>query len=215
MTEAKSEKVEYLSLVAEDSNAVVNLEFDAQQNKEQLKDQKTVSHHGESHSETHSDLIAKIFREHNAALVRFLSAKLPSIQDAQEVAQEAYVRMLRLDEPHTISHLQAYLFKIATNIAIDRIRQRNRRPEAPDFEGIIATVRCPSPLPDEKVEVKQKIAQIKDIIKELPPKCRLAFLLYKFKGMPYRDIARQMNLTESMIRKYVLRAVVYCRERLD
>ncbi|NKB44951.1 MAG: sigma-70 family RNA polymerase sigma factor [Alphaproteobacteria bacterium] len=160
-------------------------------------------------------MIARVFRDHNAALLRFLRAKLPSQQDAQEVAQEAYVRLLRLDDPNTISHLQAYLFKIAANLAVDRNRYRSRQPLFVDLDSALTTLRAPEPGQDRILDGKQDLKKLRGIIKELPPKCRLAFLLYKFEGQDYGTIANHMELSESMVRKYVLRAIVYCRQRLD
>ena len=64
--------------------------------------------------------IDHLFREHNDALVRFLSARLGSYQDAREVAQEAYVRLLNLDRPGAANFLKALLYKTAANLAIDR-----------------------------------------------------------------------------------------------
>src|SRR5215469_2505957 len=72
-----------------------------------------------------SELIERLFREHNEALVRFLLARLRSRQAALEVAQEAYVRLLSLDQPGAVSYLRSFLFKTAANIAIDR-RRRHR-----------------------------------------------------------------------------------------
>ena len=126
-----------------------------------------------------------------------------------------YARMMKLDEPDTISHLQAYLFKIASNIAIDRLRSQSRRPQHVTLDAVTEGVMAPFPDVGRVVEARQQLQLISEIVAELPPKCRKAFLLYKFKGQSYREIATHMQLTESMIRKYVLRAIVYCRTRLD
>lgn len=162
-----------------------------------------------------SVVIEHAFQKYNESLVRYLSVRLRSLRDAEEVAQEAYVRLLKLDEPDTISHLQAYLFKIASNIAIDRMRRQNRRPHHLPLDGIRDGVPAPASRVDRIVDAQQQISLIRDIVAELPPKCRKAFLLYKFESWSYREIAETMNLTESMIRKYVLRAIVYCRSRFD
>src|SRR5688572_9095926 len=71
--------------------------------------------------------VERLFRTHNAALLRFIAAKVGSEQEAMEIAQEAYVQLLRLDHPEAISYLQAFLFKTAANLAVDRLRQRSRR----------------------------------------------------------------------------------------
>ena len=58
-------------------------------------------------SERRAALIEQLFRQHNQSLVRFLAAKLHSEQEARDVAQEAYVRVLRLDAPEAVSYLRA------------------------------------------------------------------------------------------------------------
>src|ERR1700761_8631609 len=68
-------------------------------------------------------LMERLYSEHNQALIRFLMTRVDSEQEAQDVAHEAYVRMLQLDTRGAVSYLSAYLFKTAANIAIDRIRR--------------------------------------------------------------------------------------------
>lgn len=162
-----------------------------------------------------SEFVGRAFRKYNDSLVRYLSVRLRSIRDAEEVAQEAYARMLKLEEPDTISHMQAYLFKIASNIAVDRMRQQGRRPRHSSIDEAGLELPAPAAAVDRIFEARQQLKLIEDIVAELPPKCRKAFLLYKFRNQSYRDIAAEMNLTESMIRKHVLRAISYCRARLD
>src|SRR5688500_18677903 len=76
---------------------------------------------------TRAELVTRLFREHNQALISLLTLQLRSVQDAKEVAQESYVRLLQLDRPGAASLLRAYLFRIASNLAVDRLRQRNVR----------------------------------------------------------------------------------------
>ena len=67
--------------------------------------------------------VERLFRDRNRALVSVLDARLGSEQEARQVAQEAYVRLLRLDHPSASSFLRAHLFHIAANLAIDHLRQ--------------------------------------------------------------------------------------------
>src|ERR1700760_3643998 len=86
-------------------------------------------------------VVERIFREHNESLVRFLQTRLPSAQDAREVAQEAYVRLLQLEQPEAIGFLRAYLFKTAAHIATDRLRHRQVRQAHENremFEALLA-----------------------------------------------------------------------------
>src|ERR1700733_2821570 len=74
--------------------------------------------------EDRAALVLGLFREHNQALIGFLLGRVNSQQEAQEIAQEAYVRMLELDTAGAVGFLRAYLFKLAANLAVDRARQR-------------------------------------------------------------------------------------------
>ena len=85
---------------------------------------------GELAGDGHAQRISRLFSEHNESLVRFLATRLHSVQEAKEVAQEAYVRLLSLDDSGAVSFLRAFLFKTAANLAVDRIRSRNRQRQA-------------------------------------------------------------------------------------
>ena len=71
-----------------------------------------------------AESVESLFREYNQSLVRFLAARLSSDAEAREVAREAYVRLLQLDQPKAIGFLRAFLFKTASNIATDHLRRR-------------------------------------------------------------------------------------------
>lgn len=160
-----------------------------------------------------SKLVRQLFEEHNRALVRFLVAKLSSEAEAHEVAQEAYVRLLRLEDASAASFLRAHLFSIAANLAVDRLRQRQvRLRNSPQdmFEDLLTR-----PGPDREVFAQQELETVKGALKKLPEKCRRAFLLHVFEGHSVREIAETMQLTDRMIRHYVARAMTVCRESLD
>lgn len=159
------------------------------------------------------DLIGALFRDHNDSLIRFLAARLRSQQEAKEVAQEAYVRLLQLDQPGAVSYLRAFLFKIAANLASDRLRARSREHRAVQAQ-LFAHFSEP-PTPERELAGSQELRMLSRLIDELPPRCRQAFLLHRIYGMAFGDIAAQLGVTERMIRKHVVRALMYCRAGLD
>jgi RNA polymerase sigma factor (sigma-70 family) len=157
--------------------------------------------------------IERLFREHNAALLRFISAKIGSEQDAREIAQEAYVHLLQLDHPEAISYLRAFLFKTAANLALDRLRQRGRRGHISsmgdmDFAVFELT-------PERQLGGEQAMAVIGAAVAQLPPKCRQAFLLHRVHEISIDDIAARMNIGVCMVRRYIARGLDHVRECLD
>jgi RNA polymerase sigma-70 factor (ECF subfamily) len=160
-----------------------------------------------------AELVERLFREHNEALIRFLRARVRSYHEAREVAQEAYVRLLSLDKPGAVSYLRAFLFRTAANIAIDRRRRsqiHEKLTELPLFQEFADTL-----TPERRVAGEQTLRQLEQLIATMPPKCQQAFILSQIYGMEFASIATAMGLSESMIRKYVMRALLFCRARMD
>jgi RNA polymerase sigma factor (sigma-70 family) len=168
--------------------------------------------------ESHDVLMARLYLEHNQALVRFLMTRVDSEQEAQDVAHEAYVRMLQLDTQGAVSYLSAYLFRTAANIAIDRIRRGRRgqlvQRSLTQDAGIDRASVLGAP-PDRQLASRQELELIARYAEELPPKCRQAFYLHRIEDMSLDEIASQLGVTKRMVHHYLMRAMVHCRARLD
>lgn len=158
-------------------------------------------------------VVSRLFQEHNRALVSFLTARLHCEQEARDVAQEAYVRLLQLEEPGAVSFLKAYLFRTAANLAVDRIRQRavhGRLVAQELFAGLTE-----APNTERHVLAEEEIEQIGDRLESLPENCRYAFTRHVLLDRPVKDIAQEMGLTERMVRYHIVRALVQCRQVLN
>lgn len=156
--------------------------------------------------------VAELFESHNRSLMRFLTYRLRSAQEAKEVAQEAYVRILQLDALSGVSYLRAFLFKTAANLATDRLKSASRRGRIDQLEFFDITRAEPSA--ESSVSADQQLTAVMQAVRELPPKCRYAFIMNRCYGHDISEVAQLMNLSERMVRIYVERALGFCRERL-
>jgi RNA polymerase sigma factor (sigma-70 family) len=159
------------------------------------------------------ETVEQLFREHNNSLLRFLAVRLGSQQEAREIAQEAYVRLLNLHTPGAVSYLRAFLFKTASNLAIDRLRTRRYRERTTSWEFF--EKRPAATTPEQDLSGKQELQRLQRLLDELPPKCQRAFVLNKFHGMDAYAIAKEMKITDRMVRSYIVRALVHCRAGLE
>lgn len=155
--------------------------------------------------------IARLFREHNTALLRFVAAKLGSSHEAREVVQEAYVRLLRLEHREAVSYLRAFLFKTAANLAMDRLRQRSRRRAVVSVRNLDFAVF--ELTPDRQIEGEQSLLRLRKAIAELPSRTRRAFVLHRVHGWTCQQIATRMGVQDRMVRVYIARALehLHCR----
>lgn len=168
---------------------------------------------GAEGAEDRATAVARLFREHNRTLIGFLFARLKNEQEAKEVAQDAYVKVLQLEQkPGAASFMRSYLFKVAENLALDRIRQRQIRSRLDSLDSFDELFEAVS---ERAAIAEQELAVLKRVVVELPDKCRQAFRLHKLEDRPFAEVAAQMGITERMVRKYVSRALVFIRLRRE
>lgn len=164
-------------------------------------------------ADNRAELIAELFRAHNRALIRFLMNRLRSAEEAADVAQEAYARMLQLHSPGTVSYLRAFLFKTAANIAIDRLRSQKaeiRRAARGFLDGLATS------LPAEQyISDAEELRLTTAYMEELPPQHREALLLSRFEPLSTPEIAKRMGVSERTVQHYIVESLVYIRARLE
>jgi RNA polymerase sigma factor (sigma-70 family) len=161
----------------------------------------------------HGSALAKLFLENNRSLCAYLRVRVASPHEAEDIAQEAYARLLQHDQPRAISFLRAYLFKVAANIASDRARQRRLHLRIDLAHSSHAQVESASP--DQQVHAAEQLSLLARALSELPEKYRRAFLLCRIEEWGTNQIAADLGVGERMARNYVSRSARYCRLRLN
>ena len=164
--------------------------------------------------------IADLVSEHSLALEKYLARKLDSPEDAAELAQEAFIRLHRLEHPENLDNARAFLFQVATNLAVDQLRRRQlhfrflRAEKSLAEEGEPPDLNAAGASPEQILGAREKLRAIQGAMDELPFKVRQAFLLHRQGGLPYSAIAEQMEVSVSSVEKYILQALQHCRKRL-
>lgn len=166
-----------------------------------------------------SEFAREVFELHRAALYRYLVGLLPSKEDAREVLQETYLRLLR---QHSFEHIRAnaraYLFQIATNLARDLFRQKSHRTEVAG-QGVRTLRELDgtewAAWPDLELAGEQLAKVIVAALEQLNPAVREALLLYRFRDMSHQEIAVQMRLSTRTVERYVKEGLAHVARRLQ
>jgi len=165
---------------------------------------------GVTRDDERHNALEKLLSQHNDELVNYIYSWVRSRADARDIVQEAYCRIFRLGEPHVISHLRAYLYKTAKNIATDWIRQRVVREAYVEEEPLRAPQETPSPehiwLAREELEALQRG------IEALPPKTKMALLMVRQEGLSYEEVAIKLGIKTHSARRLVERSMEYLLE---
>ncbi len=165
--------------------------------------------------------LSELAERYGPALERFLTRKLDNPADAAEVAQETFIRLYRLEHPDQLDNARAFLFQVASNLAVDQLRRRSLhfrflKAEIRDIgEGDVAEGSVDSASPEQILASREKLARIYEAVDRLPEKCRQAFLLHRSSGLSYGDIARELGVSVSSVEKYILQALKECRKALS
>ena len=164
--------------------------------------------------------LAELVGQHGTALEKYLARKLNSPEDAAEVAQESFLRLHRMQSPQNLDNARAFLFQVASNLAIDQLRRRTLyfrflNTEKSLFEGgEPVDSNAIGASPEQILAAREKLSLIYGAVDELPFKVKQAFLLHRHRGMSYQDIATDMEVSVSSVEKYILEALKHCRKKL-
>lgn len=161
-------------------------------------------------------VVRQLFREHNRALVNFLRTRVSSEQEAQDIAQEAYVKLLQLHEPGAVSFLRGYLFRIAANLTVDRARHswvQHRYCREQAAAGQLDDFTDAGALEVQAI-TREEFERAVAVLNELSPRLRLAFVRHVVEGYSSSEIAAELGVDERTVRKFITRAMLHCRERI-
>ena len=147
-------------------------------------------------------------------LVGYLCRRVQE-EDAKDIAQEAFVRMLRY-RAYPRDQLKALMYRVATNVLLDRAR-RDRSRGAPLHVSLDAdhdAMASDEPAHEERVASQQALVLVRAAILQLPERCREVYLLNRIEGMSYTEIARHCGISVKAVEKHIGRALRVLRERL-
>ena len=156
-----------------------------------------------------SKYVEDLYDVHALPLLKYLKARFSS-EEASEVAQEAWLRMYRLDNPESLRNPRAFLFQTASNLAIDRLRRSQLEQRHQEREVVPEE----SPSMETTVDARESLAIVEAAMHELPENCRQAFLLHRTRDLSYPEIAEALGVSTSMVEKYIIQALKHFRNKL-
>ena len=162
-----------------------------------------------------ASFISDIYQRYHDLLQRYLSSRLRSTQEAEDVAHDAYLRLHAMEAPQLLEHPQSFLFRTAANLVTDRLRARTVR--ANYLRSIPTTAeaeRCEH-TPEALADARQRLRVLNQAVADLPPRCRRVFVLHKFHHFSHAQISAQLGITRHAVEKHIVRALARCQAHMD
>jgi len=158
--------------------------------------------------------VTTVIRRYHDSLLRFLRHRLRIAEDASDVAQETYIRMMQYEGSRDIQSAPSLLFRIAINVAHDLGRSEKSR-RLPDHYPIDdMEIASDQPTPEREVAAAQDLELLYQAIEGLPPKCQKVFLLSRAKRMTYPQIAVHCGISVKMVEKHISHALQICTSKV-
>jgi RNA polymerase sigma-70 factor (ECF subfamily) len=158
--------------------------------------------------------VDRLYRNHNRAL-HGLARRQVGWEDAEDVVQEAYLRMLELENAGHIADARGYLYRIAANVAMDLLRKRKTRSaclvEDVEFEAVAG---AESPFATA-VEEAILVRSVQASLARLPSGCCETFLLSRLYGMTFPEIAERLGISLRTVNRYISRTMDHLQSVLD
>jgi RNA polymerase sigma factor (sigma-70 family) len=160
-------------------------------------------------------LVERLFAEHGGALQAFFQRRIRSKAEASDLAQEVYLRMLRVRDPEAIRSPVSYLYTVANNLLKKHAVLDRRQATGIDIDEAATHAQLEtSPAFDGDFDAAQRVARLRVVLGQLSPKCQAAVALRFTEGLSYREVATRLGVSPEMVRKYVAQALAHCRRRM-
>tara|TARA_R110000751_G_scaffold180038_3_gene286507 strand:+ start:8673 stop:9197 length:525 start_codon:yes stop_codon:yes gene_type:complete len=164
-------------------------------------------------ADVNGDLMSA-YLHHWKTLRQALKRRTGSLELAEDALQETWLRLSSMKAaPTPIQDKQAFVLRVAANIAVDLARREIRHTSrCISDDDIMRAVADSQPSPETCVIDRDQLRCLAVALGQLPVKPRLALLLSRCEKMPYAVIAKKLGVSQSMVAKYLTQALRHCRD---
>ena len=141
---------------------------------------------------------------HGPQLKSYLKGSFPGVRDVDDVVQESFLRVWQARAVRPVASAKSFLFSVARNLAIDLLRRQKVAPLETLPDSATWSVMDDRPDAAESACTREEIDLLVQALAELPPRCREVMLLRQIEGIPQKEIARRLGLSELTVQTHVV-----------
>lgn len=154
-------------------------------------------------------------RRYGEPLRRFFIKRGTSAAEAEDLTQEVYVRITRMNGVDSIREPEAFLFQTAANLLRDNARRSQARRTRHHISVDDSELPARTAGPDRVLEGKQSLEGVLRVLKALTKRQRDVFILHRFDGMTYAGIAEHLGISTSAVEKHMMKAIARLHQHLE
>src|SRR3984957_4454676 len=148
------------------------------------------------------------------ALIGYFRRRIRDSAEAEDLAQEVFLRMLRRGNVSGLDDVRAYLFETASSVLVDRARRGTVRHRS-KHDSFDPESHAGESFPSERVFLGREALNCASVaLLELPERTRTIFVLRRLEGMRYTEVAQRLGISVSAVEKHMVRAVAHLKTRM-
>ncbi|MBW7901508.1 MAG: sigma-70 family RNA polymerase sigma factor [Rhodocyclaceae bacterium] len=155
----------------------------------------------------------QIYSTHHGWLRAWIRRRLQCADQACDLAQDVFIRVLVQRRAAELREPKAYLSSIARNLMVDLFRRRSIEQAYADALAVRADALEPSP--EARQLVVETLLEIDRLLDRLGGRARDVFLRVQLDGLSLAEVGRQMGLSTNTVRKHFIRAMAQCLALID
>jgi RNA polymerase sigma factor (sigma-70 family) len=171
---------------------------------------------------SHTLTINDLFLNHRQSLIQTIHRIVGCPQTAEDLAHEAYLKMLHTSTTQEISYPHPFLYQIARNLALDHLRKEKIRKysdtspkDDEDTDNLLECIPSTAPTPEQQTDDRQQVALMLEALNGLSERRRQILVLHKFHHWTYERIARHYGISPSAVEKNVHAALAHLLSAQD
>jgi RNA polymerase sigma-70 factor (ECF subfamily) len=149
-----------------------------------------------------------LYSQHHSWLQRWLRVKLGNANDADDLTQDTFTRILGRADLGALHEPRAFLTTVAKGVLVNWYQRQAL--ERAYLEALAALPEPTTISPEQRMLILETLHDIDAMLDALPPKVRQAFLMAQLDGMGYADIAAHLGLSLVTIKRYMKQAFLQC-----
>ena len=163
-----------------------------------------------------ASILSTLYEQHWRELCRYIRGRFGGgPPEPQDIAQYAFTQLTSLDDPDQLTNPRAFLYRTATNAAIDQIRASTRQNRILGNIHVEQTQNPSSEFSPERLLLgKEDLKLLEGAIMSLSERDRTFFLLNRLEGVSFAEIARRTGMSPSGVRLVVENVLRVCQARL-
>jgi len=167
------------------------------------------------HGDHRKSFVTDVAARHGRQLRRYLAARVRNATDVADLAQEVFLRLLRVDRHDKIRSPEAYLFTIASHVLHQHALNRSTTPESVDIMDPLVDQRLAVESdPGVQRDLEERMKEMERALEQLAPNAQASLLLHCRDGWTLEEIGTRLGVSRSMVKKYIAKAVLHCRQQM-